>query len=253
MSLLSVKQLLLAGVATFAFCAGATPSAAQVLDFSFRPDDSQNFGAFAPNYNLVTGNYDGPGRVGLDGETPGASESDLIDSNGNDTGLSITMGAQAFTNAGNYNGDGQTLGYPESAADGFLSGNSGVSFTLSNLDPLQVYTFTFYGSRNQYLSADPSTYNGYQAITATYSVAGLTSASGSRDISYNQNMTTDLYNISPDLNGDITVTLTGDYAELNVMTITEGVVVAPEPSSMALFFVGGAAFLILGIRRKMVS
>lgn len=191
------------------------------------------------------------------GATNTGGLANLVNNLGDVTTVNFTMNARfggTNTNGASSTTAVNNLGIPDEVAATSLYGNAvafnGITtpnptFTLSNLDPNSVYTFTVYASR---MSAGDNR-------TGTYTATGLNIVTGDLNASNNTSLTLMLLDVRPDAQGNIVfdmkqtagVNNNGNlFTYLNALTLTASPV--PEPSSAAAL-AGAAALLHIATRR----
>lgn len=242
---------LLAGVAVAAVSlAAAIPSAdaatTYLLDFggagsiTVSPDSNGNY------WNNVT-------------ETVASTNDGVLANLVSSTNGASLIGLQMVSRFNGVNPNGTTnpaslaaTGYPATATGDSFYGNTGEfngltnifpAFKLVNLDPSEIYSFTFYASRT-----------GVTDIRTTdYSVVGANNGLATLDVSNNEITKVSVNGILPTPAGEITISLTPSASNNNGATrftylgVLE-VVAVPEPAT-GVFLLAGAAFAA-GRRRR---
>ncbi len=217
-----------------AFLSLATLASAQTILVDF----SENSGVASPNWNLSN--------------TASFNITDMVDSNGNATGIDLVFTAPGTpSESGLWGVTGAPSPFDTSAAynDG-LFGGSGVitTFELRNLSPTDTYTLTLFASRD-------TTTNRTTNYTVTGSGTGSTLSLqtsganvGGAGINHNISNVAVFSDISANGSNVITVSFTNpsDFSYLNAMEIH----VIPEPASFAMIL-GGIGLMLIFVRRKM--
>lgn len=187
------------------------------------------------------------------GTSVGEGLTNLIDSSGEATLVDLTINAR-FGGTNQNGPTTQSFGIPSDVSASSLYGNgiafNGIvspnpTFTLSDLDPGLVYTFTVYASRTGVSDNR----------TGTYTATGLNTVSGQLNASNNTSLTLALLEVRPDASGNIVFELEphadnnngNRFIYLNALTI-ESASLIPEPAAAA--GLAGATTLLLACVRR---
>ncbi len=181
-----------------------------------------------------------PSLQDIGGVSTGVTLTKSTDTGSNNNGIGADINSGSLTSTANAifpDVVGRTFTFTDST--GGLSKSGPITYTFGNLNLNSAYTFELLSARA----------TGGSRPTQ-FTVAGLNSGTGSVNSAGNTGALVTISDISPALNG--TITLTYDrlgtdsaYGYLNGARITE---VVPEPVSMGLLGLGGVA--LLGRRRK---
>jgi hypothetical protein len=211
------------GLFALLIASAATASAQQTIQIDFGSNTptpaSGTPGATWNNVTIKTGS------VGI-----------LKDSDGTNTSVSLALGAGslAFTDGAATAASGVNVpGFPTTALNDFLAGNTTVTPTLifTGLDITKSYTFNIFASRS-------TTDNRTTVYTFSNDESVLTdNVSVSLNASGNVSTTALVSSFAPSASGVITLTLSRDvgntvFTYINAMTIT-AVSNVPEPSTYA--------------------